>query len=186
MRESLPWDVDSRNSRRKDPSGIKEVVLVNRAGELVVIGPNELQGEDKVELRFAIASGFKNLTILQQKMPTKQFHFVELSACPSGCLNGGGNVAREVEGGGTKESLVESRARVAESAAIHSAGGTETSGRWGEEWMAGGFEEEAARLAGMVNGDGGGEWMRQAFHRVKPLELKIGNLEGVKRDDIGW
>jgi len=43
VNQPLPWDVDSRNSRRKDPQGIKEVLLVTRAGKKHVVGPNELE-----------------------------------------------------------------------------------------------------------------------------------------------
>ena len=42
-------------------------------------------------LRFAIANGFRNIQNLVQKMKRKRcdYDFVEIMACPSGCLNGG-------------------------------------------------------------------------------------------------
>ena len=42
-------------------------------------------------LRFAVANGFRNIQNLVQKMKRKRctYHFVEVMACPSGCLNGG-------------------------------------------------------------------------------------------------
>ena len=140
-----------------------------------------------MELRFAIAAGFKNLTILQQKMPTKQYHFVELSACPSGCLNGGGNIPPALEeGGGKKESLVQARARVDLARAVHCWSAASGLG-WGGEWVASsGFKDSVDRIVSMGL-PGGEEWgLTQAWHRVKPLELSMGNLEGVKKDDIGW
>ena len=48
----------------------------------------------KVELNFALAYGFRNIQNLVQKLKRKkcQYHFVEIMACPSGCLNGGGQI----------------------------------------------------------------------------------------------
>lgn len=45
-------------------------------------------------LRFALAYGFRNIQNLVQKMKRKkcQYDFVEVMACPSGCLNGGGQI----------------------------------------------------------------------------------------------
>ena len=49
---------------------------------------------DKVLLRFAAAYGFKSIQNLVQKIKRKKctYHFVEVMACPSGCLNGGGQI----------------------------------------------------------------------------------------------
>ena len=48
----------------------------------------------QVKLCFAIANGFRNIQNLVQKMKRKRCHydFVEVMACPSGCLNGGAQV----------------------------------------------------------------------------------------------
>ncbi|XP_064414796.1 cytosolic Fe-S cluster assembly factor narfl [Latimeria chalumnae] len=45
-------------------------------------------------LRFATAYGFRNIQNLVQKMKRGKspYHFVEVMACPSGCLNGGGQI----------------------------------------------------------------------------------------------
>lgn len=50
-----------------------------------------LKSGDDVLLKFAIANGFRNIQNLVQKMKRKKcdYHFVEVMACPSGCLNGG-------------------------------------------------------------------------------------------------
>lgn len=52
----------------------------------------ERQGE--VLLRFAIANGFRNIQNLVQKLKRgkSMYHFVEVMACPSGCLNGGAQI----------------------------------------------------------------------------------------------
>lgn len=45
-------------------------------------------------LRFSYVYGFKNIQNLVRKLKQKQgpvlYHFVEVMACPSGCINGGG------------------------------------------------------------------------------------------------
>ena len=63
-----------------------------------------LCGDDgKVLISFALAYGFRNIQniirrIKQKRMP---YHFVEIMACPSGCLNGGGQMKpEEGEAGG--------------------------------------------------------------------------------------
>ena len=50
-----------------------------------------LEKEGRVLLKFAIANGFRNIQNLVQKLKRKRcdYDFVEVLACPSGCLNGG-------------------------------------------------------------------------------------------------
>ncbi|KAM6957315.1 cytosolic Fe-S cluster assembly factor narfl [Aplochiton taeniatus] len=53
-----------------------------------------LEREGAVLLRFAAAYGFRNIQNLVQKLKRARspYHFVEVMACPSGCINGGGQV----------------------------------------------------------------------------------------------
>ena len=73
--------------------------------------------DDQVVLRFAIAYGFKNLQLIQQRLTNDEkrfkeegfgrnrgvttvgddrcYHYVETMACPSGCANGGGQIKAE-------------------------------------------------------------------------------------------
>ncbi|RXN02089.1 Cytosolic Fe-S cluster assembly factor NARFL [Acipenser ruthenus] len=53
-----------------------------------------LEKDGVVVLRFAAAYGFRNIQNLVQKLKRgkSQYHFVEVMACPSGCLNGGGQL----------------------------------------------------------------------------------------------
>jgi len=54
-----------------------------------------LSKEDgSVLLKFAIANGFRNIQNLVQKMKRKRcdYDFVEIMACPSGCINGGAQI----------------------------------------------------------------------------------------------
>ena len=50
----------------------------------------EIDGE--VKLRFALAYGFRNIQNFVQKIKKNNcpYHYIEVMACPSGCLNGGG------------------------------------------------------------------------------------------------
>ncbi|CAO1413569.1 unnamed protein product [Diamesa hyperborea] len=53
-----------------------------------------LEKDGKVVLRFAIANGFRNIQNLVQKLKRgkSNYDYVEVMACPSGCLNGGAQV----------------------------------------------------------------------------------------------
>ena len=50
--------------------------------------------DEKVLLRFAAAYGFKSIQNLVQKIKHNKcnYHFIEVMACPSGCLNGDGQI----------------------------------------------------------------------------------------------
>lgn len=53
-----------------------------------------LEHDGKAVLSFAIANGFRNIQNLVQKLKRGKstYHFVEVMACPSGCLNGGAQI----------------------------------------------------------------------------------------------
>ncbi|XP_051989018.1 cytosolic Fe-S cluster assembly factor narfl isoform X2 [Xyrauchen texanus] len=53
-----------------------------------------LEKDGTVLLRFAAVYGFRNIQNLVQKLKRGKspYHFVEVMACPSGCLNGGGQL----------------------------------------------------------------------------------------------
>uniref|UniRef100_A0A667ZAY8 Nuclear prelamin A recognition factor-like protein n=1 Tax=Myripristis murdjan TaxID=586833 RepID=A0A667ZAY8_9TELE len=53
-----------------------------------------LEKDGVVLLRFAFTYGFRNIQNLVQKLKRGKspYHFVEVMACPSGCLNGGGQL----------------------------------------------------------------------------------------------
>jgi iron only hydrogenase large subunit-like protein len=65
----------------------------------------ELNGETK--LRFAMAYGFRNIQNIVQKIKKSNcsYDYVEIMACPSGCLNGGGQVRDESTNTLSKELL---------------------------------------------------------------------------------
>lgn len=53
-----------------------------------------LERDGKILLRFAVANGFRNIQNLVQKLKRgkSNYHYVEVMACPSGCLNGGAQI----------------------------------------------------------------------------------------------
>ncbi|KAJ7967817.1 Cytosolic Fe-S cluster assembly factor narfl [Quillaja saponaria] len=53
-----------------------------------------LEMEGKTVLRFALCYGFRNLQNIVRKLKVGKcdYHFLEIMACPSGCLNGGGQI----------------------------------------------------------------------------------------------
>ena len=74
---SREMNCDQLNFKTVKNSDFKEFTLENEHGAVL--------------LRFAIANGFRNIQNLVQKMKRKKcnYDFVEIMACPSGCLNGG-------------------------------------------------------------------------------------------------
>ncbi|XP_057416884.1 protein NAR1 [Lotus japonicus] len=53
-----------------------------------------LEVEGKTVLKFALCYGFRNLQNIVRKLKIGKcdYHFLEIMACPSGCLNGGGQI----------------------------------------------------------------------------------------------
>lgn len=66
-----------------------------------------LEMEGKPTLKFAAAYGFRNIQNLVQKIKRQKcpYQFVEVMACPSGCLNGGGQI-RPQDGETAKDQMV--------------------------------------------------------------------------------
>ncbi|RZF36591.1 hypothetical protein LSTR_LSTR010702 [Laodelphax striatellus] len=65
-----------------------------------------LEKDGKVVLRFGIANGFRNIQNLVQKLKRNKcsYDYVEIMACPSGCLNGGAQI-RPKDGTSPKEMI---------------------------------------------------------------------------------
>ncbi len=53
-----------------------------------------VKDQEKEVLRFASAYGFRHIQNIVRKMKTKQikYQMIEIMACPSGCVNGGGQL----------------------------------------------------------------------------------------------
>lgn len=80
-------------------SDIKYKTLRNKDFKEVTL---QVDGQDV--LKFAAAYGFRNIQNLVQKIKRGKspYQFVEVMACPSGCLNGGGQI-RPGDGQSSKE-----------------------------------------------------------------------------------
>ena len=54
----------------------------------------DLKVGGEVKLRFAVAYGFRNIQKVIRLMKSKRchYHYIEVLACPGGCLNGGGQL----------------------------------------------------------------------------------------------
>lgn len=93
-------------------SAVKELFAEERTCELKALKNKDLlevlfkRGEE-VMLRFAICNGFRNIQNIVQRIKrgTCQYHFIEVMACPSGCLNGGAQLRPFEQKGNGKELL---------------------------------------------------------------------------------
>ncbi|XP_038974855.1 protein NAR1 [Phoenix dactylifera] len=58
-----------------------------------------LEVEGKTVLKFALCYGFRNLQNIVRKIKIGKcdYHFLEVMACPSGCLNGGGQIKPKID-----------------------------------------------------------------------------------------
>jgi iron only hydrogenase large subunit-like protein len=130
---------------------------------------------DEVVLRFSTCYGFKNIQLLVQQLSsntTRQgdiSHFVEVMACPGGCINGGGLAKASTVMKGLRERPSEMRQRI-ENTRVHLRDST--------GWIAGDMEK------GMLNDTVNLTHTR--FHVVPKLELSTGATAGVKVDDTQW
>lgn len=89
-RELLPGPLNMTQGRNPD---IKECILEG--------------GDGQKPLKFACAYGFRNIQGLMRKIKTRrcEYDYVEVMACPSGCLNGGGQM--KPRQGQTVQQLIE-------------------------------------------------------------------------------
>ncbi|CAH0394004.1 unnamed protein product [Bemisia tabaci] len=78
-----------------------------------------LENDGKVLLRFGIANGFRNIQNLVQKLKRKKcpYDYVEVMACPSGCLNGGAQVRSKEDS--TSRDLIQKLENLYESLPLH-------------------------------------------------------------------
>lgn len=83
-------------------SALRTLVDIVDKKELVTLEFNEVRGMQGIkeatytlngkEIRVAVASGLTNAKKLLKKIENKEaiYHFIEIMACPGGCINGGG------------------------------------------------------------------------------------------------
>ncbi|XP_074742093.1 cytosolic iron-sulfur assembly component 3 isoform X1 [Strix uralensis] len=103
-----------------------------------------LEKEGVVLLQFALAYGFRNIQNLVQKLKRGKspYHYVEVMACPSGCLNGGGQIKLDSESSKDQLHQVE---RLYESLKTTIPEENWTVKELYEQWLGGTESEKAAR-----------------------------------------
>jgi hypothetical protein len=129
--------------------------------------------DDETLLKFATAYGFKNIQLLVSKVATNNvmkmhsYHYVEAMACPSGCLNGGGQVRNF-----KRERPSDTRERVNQMS---------------------NFVEQVIPWQIQENMDVTNnkssypqEHLHTRFHVVPKLELSSGVTSGIAIDDTNW
>lgn len=200
--EALSWMPKSPRN-----SDLKEMTLYR----------NEEQGSYKYSLRkesnsfpvlrFAQAYGFRNIQAILQRMKKSgkmgcNYDFIEVMACPSGCMNGGGQIRHDASPADTvltsnflgqedhlitnqekgRESPGDVRKRMQRNISIlqqrnvFDASSSMIIKRVYSEYLSSGdtFNNEARRL------------FHTRFHSVPKLELSSGIVEGVNPDDTKW
>eukprot|EP00761_Pharyngomonas_kirbyi_P007028 gb/GECH01007037.1/.p1 GENE.gb/GECH01007037.1/~~gb/GECH01007037.1/.p1 ORF type:complete len:511 (+),score=84.81 gb/GECH01007037.1/:1-1533(+) len=75
--------------------GVEVMEVPLRQGRNPDLHEAELEVDGKVVLRMAAAYGFRNIQNVLRKLrrKRKQYDYVEVMACPGGCVNGGGQLA---------------------------------------------------------------------------------------------
>eukprot|EP00762_Andalucia_godoyi_P001654 ANDGO_07062.mRNA.1 putative cytosolic Fe-S cluster assembly factor AAEL012261 len=76
----------------KELFGVDVQQIAWKQGRNPDVRETELIVDGKCVLRFGISNGFRNIQNLVRRVKSgkSEFHFVEVMACPGGCLNGGG------------------------------------------------------------------------------------------------
>ena len=89
-----------------------EVIKKSRknSSDFIQINLVEPSNPEKKLLRFAAAYGFKNIQNIVRKLKSSENHwdYIEIMACPSGCINGGGQLKSVIYSG--KEWILKSEA----------------------------------------------------------------------------
>ncbi|KAF1539571.1 Cytosolic Fe-S cluster assembly factor NARFL, partial [Eudyptula minor] len=103
-----------------------------------------LEKDGAVLLQFALAYGFRNIQNLVQKLKRGKlpYHYVEVMACPSGCLNGGGQI--KPDGESSKDQLQQVE-RLYESLKTEIPEETRAVNELYEQWLGGVESEKAAK-----------------------------------------
>ncbi len=103
--------------------------------------------DGKVVLKFAVANGFRNIQNIVQKMKRKRFDydFVEVMACPGGCLNGGAQ-SRPPDGSITSREVVAALEEAFQGLERRDPEDNGTTRRLYEEWLGGKQSDKAASL----------------------------------------
>lgn len=172
-------------------SDMSEVALYQLPDGSISLESNSSDNQQRMPvLKFATAYGFKNVQLVLLKLGKRgegsegtstehtpdYFDFIEVMACPSGCLNGGGQI-RDDENGAKRETPAETRERVGQNQAIIL--GLPLPSQYNPR-------EIKSGLPSTVFGEDAKKTLHTRFHVVPKLELSTGATAGVALDDTVW
>ena len=202
MSNALPWKSVSRRGsstsarRRRNLSSSRETSCQNTFSDYSEVSlyqhsdgtysfeSLEAAGDssDRAVLNFATSYGFKNIQLLIQRMKSNKmdkYHYVETMACPSGCLNGGGQIKSETVSSSSgndilgvnkrKEKPSEKRDRIMR----------------GKSFVLDIFPPKNKDTFHRVKCESQ-KLLHTRYHVVPKLELTTGSIAGVKVDDTNW
>ena len=193
LNEVLPWKkVVGRRGRRvsavnmdskqksRTTSDFSELCLYRKTNGTFSFQQSNAVSGDKVVLRFAVAYGFTNIQRVIKKITAGEnsssdnYHFIEVMACPSGCLNGGGQIkdTHDFFGKETskRESLLEVRNRV----------------QANEAYVNTPFSKAGTSIPDDRLNQCPTQLVHTQFHVVPKMELSTGATTGVALDDTIW
>jgi len=186
----LPWKPVARHTtnnttftnaiqrRRRHGRGLKdnsisdfsEVILYRKDGAYTLDVPLAHSDNNDVVLRFALAYGFKNVQLIMQHMAEStssllhDYHYFEMMACPSGCLNGGGQISNHTN---KKETPSETKSRVLQNMTMMD-----------RCWQEGVNQQSIATRQDIP--------ISTRYHVVPKIELSTGATAGVTVEDTKW
>ena len=186
--EPLPWKkvgnamkgIASRRTRSRVKTGgssndiadSSEVYLFRHSDDSYSC--KQSSDDDEAVLKFATAYGFKNIQIMMSKASTGEmkmngYHYVESMACPSGCLNGGGQTHAS-NNDSKREKPSEMRNRVEKTRSLM---------QNVTPWIKPGERPSDPCITAHRH-------LHTRFHVVPKLELSTGATAGVAIDDTMW
>ena len=202
--KSLPWKQITRRGsnglsrRRRDVSGTTqrksldmisdhcEVALyVRRDGTFFCDSPSDIHHKEKMLLKFATLYGFKNIQILVNQMKNnageEKYHYVETMACPSGCLNGGGQIKLETKALEASESDLLGSIRRKEKPS-EKRERVQRNNTFVRDMYPKNIKKEVVGDSKVCNQS----LLHTRYHVVPKLELSTGSTAGVKVEDTNW
>lgn len=176
---ALPWKkVGNASSRRRRQMKVGDDNTFSDSSEVELFqcvdgsySFTQNSKEDKLKLKFATSYGFKNIQIMMSKVATGEmkmngYHYIEAMACPSGCLNGGGQTHALDDKKRERPSEMKSR--------------VEKTRNFIANFL------PSATLQGFQADEALHQHIRTRFHVVPKLELTMGAASGVAVENTHW
>ena len=188
-----------RRRKRQETSDLRSITLHKQNDGSYSCTANK---ESIPVLKFATAYGFKNVQLILQSLSkdgytsgvidAKDYDYVEVMACPSGCPNGGGQIGAF----GQRETPKETKERVSKTMSLipsiypDSGDRTLASSLYASDDVIGtdsGYNQQlTSSLKGGCFGENARRLLHTRFHVVPKLELSSGATAGVAVSDTKW